>query len=377
MQFNRYIEIVIRNFDTKEEVSIKSTDGFRIDFDYNEYLDQSSSSNTGTIKIYNLSIQTFQKIGTRFRTEVEIWCGYKNQFLNTVGRLCIGGLTSKSRERNGADHITTMEFQTAIRELQASNKIAYSAAPKTTLIDAIGAISEIGGFDTSTFKITVEDQQKYGKDIVDKVSKINFPHGVTFQGTPRQVFNKISEMFGIGYTINPQTPNLVEWYLKESGFTKLSSIKESLHVGNDVKSEIQIVDESGTAQLLTMESGLIGTPYVETIETSTAYGDALDENEELIYAKPVVAKRNKKGEVMKDKNGKVKKTKTPKKKTISRVVVNAKALINPAIKPNSWIKLENTYNQVDGFYRVRNIKYTASTHENDGFIMEMTLAHMK
>lgn len=78
MLFNRVIEIVIRNFDTKEEFKVSSKDDFRVDFDHNEYLDQSSSSNTGTVKIYNLSIGTFQKIGSRFKTEVEIHCGYKN-----------------------------------------------------------------------------------------------------------------------------------------------------------------------------------------------------------------------------------------------------------------------------------------------------------
>jgi len=377
MQFDRFIEIIVRNFDTKEEFSVSSKDGFRIDFDYNEYLDQSSSSNTGTVKIYNLSIQTFQKIGQRFRTEIEIWCGYKNQTTNTVDRLCIGGLTSKSRVREGADYITTMEFQTAIRELNTSNKISKSFPPNTRLYEIIESTCAAAGFTRTTFLVTKEDVERFGKEVIDRVETVKFAYGIAFHGTPKQVFTQISDMFAIGYTIDSTNPKHIVWYIQEQGYHKLETIKDSMQTGGERSNTIP-TDNSSSAQVLRMETGLVGSPYVETIETNTGYFEALDEtNEELIYAKPIEVKRNSKGEVMKDKDGNVKYTKPQKDKKIARVIVNAKALINPAIKPNSWIKLENTYNQVDGFYRVRNIKYTGSTHENDAFIMEMTLTLMK
>ena len=377
MLFNRVIEIVIRNFDTKEEFKVSSKDDFRIDFDYNEYLDQSSSSNTGTVKIYNLSIGTFQKIGSRFKTEVEIHCGYRNAQVDTVGKLCIGGLTSKSRVRDGADYITTLSFQTAIRELHTGNKLSLSYPPKSTLMYVIGEVCKAAGFPSFVFPITPDDVERYGKDIMERIHKINFPNGISFAGTPKQIFDQIAEMFSLGYSIDPRDNNYIIWCLQEKGFNRLQSIQDSLPNGNDVNAKMDIKDASGKALVLTIETGLIGSPYIETVEVSTAYGDALDENEELIKAKDPKVKRNKKGEVMKDKDGKVKMTKAGKNKKISRVTVNAKSLINPSIKPNSWIRLKNTANQVDGFYLVRNIKYAGSTHENNAFIMDMVLTYMK
>lgn len=376
MLFNRFIEIVIRNFETKEEFKVSSEQGFRIDFDYNEHLDQSSSSNTGTIKIYNLSIATFEKIGTRFKTEVEIWCGYRNKELDTVGRLCIGGLTSKSRVRDGADHITTIEFQTAIRQLQVTNKMSVSYQPKTTMLYVLGDVSDKSGFEYA-LKITEEDKERFGIDIIQKLEKLNFPHGVSFTGTPKQIFDQLAEMFSLGYNIDPSNAKNIIWFVAENGFHKLKSISESLHSGNDVKKKIDIIDDSAKAIVLKSDTGLVDMPFIETVETNTGYFEALDDNEELISQKAVVVKKNKKGEVLKDKKGNIKYTKPAKSKKIARVVVNAKALINPTIKPNSWVKLVNTFNRVDGLYRVRNIKYKASTHELSSFIMDMTLTLMK
>ena len=376
MLFNRFIEIVIRNFETKEEFKISSEDGLRIDFDYNEYLDQSSTSNTGTIKIYNLSIQTFQRIGKRFQTEVEIWCGYKNAVLNTVDRLCIGGLTSKSRERSGENYIITIDFQTAIKKMNAGEKLSISYPPKKTMIDILQDVTKQAGF-YFAFEITKEDEERYGKELINRMLSINFPHGVSFMGTAKQVFDQMAEMFRLSYTIDPRESDLVVWYISEGGYEKLKIIKDSVQAGNNVKFEGRISDTSTDALLLTQETGLIDSPYIETVEIQTGYNEALDENEELVKQKAIVPKRNKKGEVMKDKDGKVKMTKAPKAKTIARTVVNAKALINPKIKPNSWIRLKYTANQVDGLYRVRNIKYTASTHENLAFTMDMVLTLMK
>lgn len=376
MLFNRFIEIVIRNFDTKEEFKVSSEDGFRIDFDYNEYLDQNSSSNTGTIKIYNLSILTFQKIGKRFETEIEIWCGYKNQVLNTVDRLCIGGLTSKSRERNGENYIITLEFQTAIKQLNVAKKISTSYKPKEALLFVIGDVAKQAGF-TYTIQITPDDIERYGEGVIERIQKANFPHGVSFLGTPKQVLDQICEMFPFAYTIDSQDHTHLIWTIKEGGYEKIDAIKDSIQTGNDVKSEINISDPSKQALVLSIETGLIESPYIETVELSTNYHEALDGNEELVKQKAITPKRNKKGEIVKDKDGNIKMNKAPREKTIARTVVNAKSLINPKIKPNSWVKLVNTYNQVDGFYRVRNIKYTGSTHENNDFIMEMVLTHMR
>lgn len=376
MQFNRYIKIVIKNFDTKQELTVTSEEGFRIDFDYNEYLDESSSSNTGTIKIYNLSQSTFEKIGQRYKTEVEIWCGYKNEKLNTVGRLCIGALTSKSRDREGSDFVTSISFQTALKQMYAGEKISASYPPKTTLITVLQDVAEKAGFTTGGLAISEEERTLYGDAMLDKLTRINFPHGVSFHGNPKQVFDQICEMFSLGYYTNPRDMDGINFYVTEQGWYKLGVVSESLHTGNDVKTPVAITNDRGKAQVLTMETGLVGTPYVETVETTTGYFEALDENEELIYKKEVTVRVNSKGEVIKDKDGNVKYTKPAKNKTIARNVVNAKALINPAIKPNSWIKLLRTINRVDGFYRVRNIKYVASTHENNSFTMEMTLTHM-
>lgn len=376
MLFNRFIEIVIRNFETKEEFRVSSEDGFRIDFDYNEYLDQSSTSNTGTIKIYNLSIHTFQKIGQRFKTEVEIWCGYRNQVLDTVDRLCIGGLTSKSRERSGENYIITLEFQTAIKQLNAATKLSLSFPPKQTLISILSSVTENAGFGFAV-EITKEDKEKYGEGIVDSIQAINFPHGISFFGTPKQVFDQICEMFPLSYMIDPREKDFIIWHLREGSYEKFKAIKDSLQVGNGSKSSVPISDTSSTALVLSIETGLVESPYIETVEIQIGYNEALDDNEELVKQKAVVPKVNKKGEVMKDKDGKVKYTKQDKNKTVARKVVNAKALINPKIKPNSWVSLRNTVNQVDGLYRVRNIKYNGSTHENQAFIMEMALTLMK
>lgn len=377
MQFNRYIKVVIRNFETKQETTITSEDGFRIDFDYNEFLDESSSSNTGTVKIYNLSESSFEKIGQRFKTEIEIWCGYKNEKTNTVARLCIGALTSKSRERNGADFTTSISFQTALKQMYASEKISTSYPPKSLLIDVLDDIAKKAGFAFADFAISDQDVQTYGQDIVDKIERINFPHGVSFHGTPKQVFDQICEMFTLGYYTSTHDADGITFFIQEHGYYKLGIISDSLHAGNDVKATVPIRNDKGKAQVLSIETGLVDTPYIETVEVNTGYFEALDDNEELIYKKEVTVKVNSKGEVMKDKNGNVKYTKPAKSKKIARRVVNAKALINPTIKPNSWVKLLHTLNRLDGFYRVRNIKYTASTHENKSFIMDMTLTFME
>ena len=373
MLFNRYIEVVIMNYDTNEEIRVNSTSDIRIDFDYNEHLDQNAQTNTGTIKIYNLSTDTIKRIGRRLRTEVMVFCGYVNRAYNSVDRLCCGGILSVKRVREGGDMVTVIEFQTAIRELNTGFKIGFSAPENESFMNILMDALKSADF-TAVMEVTKEQGEEH-PTLIDSITSLTLPHGLSIYGTPQQVINQLCEMFALSYRIDPIDPRHIIYFIKDEHVEKFMKIVSYSAKGGGSANGLNITDLKNTALLLSPESGLVGTPTIETIEINTSYNEALDENEELIKQKAIVPKRNSKGEVMKDKAGNVKYTKPPKTKRIARLVVRAQALINPNIKPNRWVYLDGTSGDLDGFYIVRNITYKGSTHNPADFIMDMTLTY--
>ena len=100
-------------------------------------------------------------------------------------------------------------------------------------------------------------------------------------------------------------------------------------------------------------------------------------DEEIKKRKEQTVRRNKKGEIIYDKEtGKAKLTKKPKTYTVTRKQVDCVAFINAAVQPQSLVKIETRDNFYDGnfngVYRVRDAKFKGDTHGNIWY-MELEL----
>ena len=88
IQFGRQCSVIFDNYSTGESTLIndyskifddegKRLPMLRVGFDFTKSLDENTNWSTGNVKIYGLTLETFNNLGDYLETEVEVQVGYE------------------------------------------------------------------------------------------------------------------------------------------------------------------------------------------------------------------------------------------------------------------------------------------------------------
>jgi hypothetical protein len=81
IQFGRYVEVEIRDFDSNVKTVIGNE--FEIEFEYFKTLDQTKEDDSGTIRIFGLTPERVKSLQVN-GGEVRLHCGYINSSISTL-----------------------------------------------------------------------------------------------------------------------------------------------------------------------------------------------------------------------------------------------------------------------------------------------------
>lgn len=394
IQFGRQCSVIFDNYATGESVLIndysKTFDAngkrlpmFRVNFEFTKSLDENTNWSTGSVKIYGLTLETFNKLGDYLETEVEVQVGYEYSTTRKLSKLFRAVLIDKSYVVENGISVSTFNLQgyyfAANSAIGNGGKIAINFPEGALFLDSIIDMSRQMMFSGFTFDTSaiVKLFPSLAVKFQDYISKWKFPFGKSYYGTPKDVLSKVCKEYGLGYTVSNK--GRIVFFL-----TDISII---YHIENMEGKEMSYAlvpskeDEAsdynfsnGTASIvLNGDTGLLGLPTVKTKTVTKEYSAAVEASEKVISQKPVVGKVNKKGEAVIDKETGKQKVKTPKTKKVLRRSVEAVCLINTAIEPQGYVTLAlSEDNELSGDYRVRTVAIDGDT-ESGNWNMTLSL----
>ena len=122
IQFGRQCSVIFDNYTTGESVLIndysktfdengKRLPMLRIGFEFTKSLDENTNWSTGSVKIYGLTLETFNKLGDYLETEVEVQVGYEYSTTRKLNKLFRAVLIDKSYENQGGTSVSTFNVK--------------------------------------------------------------------------------------------------------------------------------------------------------------------------------------------------------------------------------------------------------------------------
>lgn len=387
-QWDRYAKVVFQNFDTGLNTTI---DKLRIQAKYSKTIDESRDSSNGEIKIYGLTEKTFNAIGERLRSEVELHAGYLKSKQNTPRLLFKAVVMDKSYEIVDGNSVSTFVVLGDFVKKNIGTKLSRSVAPNQLMVDLFKDFADALKLSWE-FRIKPHEKEQ---EIAEFISKYRLPFGYALHGTPKQAIKRFCDSFGFEYTIDSDSLNFTikdDWmpFYADRASRALSppALPQVKVAENKVGQVPPPSAENSVAPVKppsfeelnkTMaihfdnDTGLIGTPKLKTITATVAYDQALREGEDLKSQRTPRARVNKKGELITDKvTGEVKMTKTPKTKSVFRRQVEARVYINASVVPQIHVTLTTLSGVADGTYKVRSLDITLDT-EGDDWFMDLVL----
>ena len=392
IQFGRQCSVIFDNYSTGESVLIndytKTFDSsgkrlpmLRVGFEFTKSLDENTNWSTGSVKIYGLTLETFNRLGDYLETEVEVQVGYEYSTIRQLNKLFRAVLIDKSYAIESGISVATFNLQGyyfIANTTSGSGKVAKVFPEKSNFLASLGEIVDETGFDGFTIDLVFIEKRfpSYYEKFRDYVSNLTFPFGKTYHGTPKEVLAKICEEYGMGYVVTNDN-HLMMFFTRnklEIHFSEMLKEKVQLIFGADVPFYTQPVEPSktkdvsnnfrnGTASIvLNGGTGLLGLPTVKTKTVTKQYSAAVEASEKVFIQKQVIGKVNKKGEAVVDKETGKQKLKVPKTKKVLRRTVEAVCLINTAIEPQGYVTLAlREDNELTGDYRVRTVAIDGDT----------------
>lgn len=393
IQFGRMCTLEFTNFTTKKKFTIDQN--LRISFEFTKQFDESSSSSTGEIIIYGLTEETANKLGTRikdmFQTEVECKVGYSGDPDNMQTLFYATVLNNQWYPTKGSSE-TRIRVSANFRDFHLG-QITSVHLSNTTLGAVLNEITNKWGFSigvdlSDVSKTSGVDPYTVGR-IFDSFPVLNW----SVTGNVKDYLRYIYHSFGFLTRYDKEEkiiyfkplPHFVTYYAEmvqkppeelkkyKLDLNKVEPLKGYSIIKSDI-SKLYMTDKNvKIAYVLTWGTGLIDLPTIDNRNVVVPYDQTLASNEVLVkrkVIKPVIDKKT--GEQKKDKDGNLKFTKPPKTMTINRRFLSAKALLNPAIKPDAIIIIDSGYQSVDGQYRVRDCRFIGDTHDGE-WIVEMQL----
>ena len=399
IQFGRQCSVIFDNYSTGESTLIndyskifddegKRLPMLRVGFEFTKSLDENTNWSTGNVKIYGLTLETFNNLGDYLETEVEVQVGYEYSTTRKLVKLFRAVLIDKSYVIEGGISVATFSLQGyyfIANSINESKKINVVFPEKTKFLSALGDIIKQTGFDGFTIDLTNINKSfpTYADKFANHVSNLKFPFGKSYYGTPKGVLSKFCEEFGLGYVVTNDN-HLLMYFTQsrlEVHFSEILNAKVQLVFNStqetkpvDTATDKEVNFKNGTASiLLNGDTGLLGLPTVKTKTVTKQYSAAVEASEKVLVQKPVIGKVNKKGEVIIDKETGKQKLKVPKTKKVLRRSVEAVCLINPAIEPQTYVSLAlRGENELSGDYRVRTVAIDGDT-ESGSWNMTLSL----
>ena len=394
IQFGRQCSVIFDNYSTGESILIndyskifdengKRLPMLRVGFEFTKSLDENTNWSTGNVKIYGLTLETFNKLGDYLETEVEVQVGYEYSTTRKLNKLFRAVLIDKSYVIESGISVATFSLQGyyfAANSATGNNgKIAINFPENALLIDSLIAMTKQMFFYNFTF-----DTENIAKRFPAQLRKFNdyirkwkFPFGKSYYGTPKDVLSKVCKEYGLGYTIT-KDENIRFFLTEQSIVYHIENLFGLPKTINLTPSQEEKVSEynfvNGTSSiLLNGDTGLLGLPTVKTKTVTKQYSAAVEASEKVFSQKPVIGKVNKKGEAIIDKKTGKQKLKVPKTKKVLRRSVEAVCLINTAIEPQVYVTLSlRDDNELSGDYRVRTVGIDGDT-ESGNWNMTLSL----
>lgn len=395
IQFGRQCSVIFDNYTTGESILIndysklfdesgKRLEMLRVAFEFTKSLDENTNWSSGVVKIYGLTLDTFNSLGDYLETEVEVQVGYEYSTSRKLNKLFRAVLIDKSYEYADGSSVATFNVRgyyfAATSATGKTSKISINFPEGSTMLRSIEGLLKQTNFSNFIFDlsdIAKKFPAQYRK-FEDYIKKWKFPFGKSYYGTPKDIIEKVCKEYGLGYTITKE--NDIKFFLTENAIVyhleNLFNLPKTIDltpstVEDDVK-DFNFVNGTSSI-LLNGDTGLLGLPTVKTKVVTKSYNAAVEASEKVFSKKPIKVVTNKKGEVVKDKTtGKVK-TKTPKTKKVLRRSVEVVCLINTAIEPQGYVTLGlSNDNDLAGDYRVRTVVVNGDT-EDGGWTMALSL----
>ena len=394
IQFGRQASVIFDNYTTGESVLIndyskifdengKRLPMLRVGFEFTKSLDENTNWSTGNVKIYGLTLETFNKLGDYLETEVEVQVGYEYSTTRKLNKLFRAVLIDKSYVIESGISVATFSLQGyyfAANSATGNNgKIAINFPENALLIDSLIAMTKQMFFYNFTF-----DTENIAKRFPSQLRKFNdyirkwkFPFGKSYYGTPKDVLSKVCKEYGLGYTITKDEN--IRFFLTEQAIVyhieNLFGLPKTINLTpaqEEKVSEYNFVNGTSSI-LLNGDTGLLGLPTVKTKTVTKQYSASVEASEKVFSQKPVIGKVNKKGEAIIDKETGKQKLKVPKPKKVLRRSVEAVCLINTAIEPQVYVTLSlRDDNELSGDYRVRTVGIDGDT-ESGNWNMTLSL----
>lgn len=383
IQFGRQCSVIFDNYSTGESILIndysnlfdengKRLDMLRVGFEFTKSLDENTNWSTGSVKIYGLTLETFNRLGDYLETEVEVQVGYEYSTIRKLNKLFRAVLIDKSYVIESGISVTTFSLQgyyfAANSATEGSGKIAINFPENALFIDSLISMTKQMFFYKFTFD--TENIAKrfpaYLTKFNDYIRKWKFPFGKSYYGTPKDVLSKVCKEYGLGYVVTKD--NNIKFFLTDQAVVyHIENLLGLDKTVNLVKTEDDKISEykfsNGTASIvLNGDTGLLGLPTVKTKTVTKQYSAAVEASEKVFIQKQVIGKVNKKGEAIIDKETGKQKLKVPKTKKVLRRTVEAVCLINTAIEPQGYVTLAlREDNELTGDYRVRTVAIDGDT----------------
>lgn len=380
IQFGRQASVIFDNYSTGESILIndyskifdengKRLPMLRVGFEFTKSLDENTNWSTGNVKIYGLTLDTFNKLGDYLETEVEVQVGYEYSTTRKLSKLFRAVMIDKSYVIESGISLSTFTLQGYYFAANStlvdgrSKKLALTFPENHSTLEAISEITDKTEFNGFNFDLKLI-QQAYPTEadkIVDYIVSWTFPLGKSYYGTPKEILSNICQEYGLGFVVDNK--NTVILFFTEQGAERhLNNLIKNTPLKPNIVASTPIDGKdfnfrNGTASiLLNGDTGLLGLPTVKTKTVTKQYSAAVDASEKVFSQKPIVGKVNNKGEAIIDKETGKQKLKVPKTKKVLRRSVEAVCQINTAIEPQGYITLAlQDDNDLNGDYRVRTV----------------------
>ena len=157
IQFGRQASVIFDNYSTGESILIndyskifdengKRLPMLRVGFEFTKSLDENTNWSTGNVKIYGLTLETFNKLGDYLETEVEVQVGYEYSTTRKLNKLFRAVLIDKSYVIESGISVATFSLQGyyfAANSATGNNgKIAINFPENALLIDSLIAMTK-------------------------------------------------------------------------------------------------------------------------------------------------------------------------------------------------------------------------------------------
>lgn len=315
-------------------------DQLRVEFEFNKALDHSEDSDTGEIVIYGLSSETAETIGGVFNT-VTCRVGYLDE--QNITPLFTADIVDSKYEKTKGGTVTTLKVSSNVNDLFQGSRVSIEVPALDPKLDLKGQFVQFEDLIAESllpiFSDYLFDQRSITLSITPTASKtIQEKYGgkaYSFMGTLKDCLDDYLRPIGLSYRMT-QTEGKPDVMI----FSHLDIPKEG----------------DKTAIIISEATGLIGLPYLRSDTISKSVNEETESNEAALQT-----------------TQKFRKDGTPKeakKYSARRYGVGFSALLNPAVAPQTVVKIETKDGTTDGLYRVRNVKFKGDNFGND-FTMEV------